>query len=138
MMETLYKLIRHFEQLRLRAYLCPAGVPTNGYGSTGRDVYIGMPDWTVEQAETRMERDAGVHWLAALKYCPVLMGDQVAAIADFSYNVGATRLKASTLRRKINARQWPAARRELLKWVHGGGRVLPGLVIRRHAEAAML
>lgn len=138
MMETLYKLIRHFEQLRLRVYLCPAGVPTNGYGSTGPDVYIDMPDWTPGQAEARMERDAGIHWLAALKYCPMLEGDQVAAIADFSYNVGATRLKASTLRRKINARQWPAARRELLKWVRGGGRVLPGLVIRRHAEAAML
>ena len=135
--EALPALIRRFEGLRLRAYLCPAGVPTIGYGATGPDVKLGQT-WTAQRAEVRMQNDATVHCVAALKFCPGLAGDRWAAVADFSYNLGATRLKGSTLRRKINAGDMLGARSELAKWVRGGGRVLPGLVLRRAAEAALL
>lgn len=130
-------LIRRFEGLRLRAYLCPAGVPTIGYGSTGPDVRLGMR-WTKEQAEARLEVDAVRYRSATLKLCPRLAGDNLDAIADFAYNLGATRLAGSTLRRRLNAGDIEGARRELRKWVWGGGRKLPGLVIRREVEAAML
>jgi lysozyme len=33
---------------------------------------------------------------------------------------------------------WGNAALELRKWVHGGGRVLPGLVARRQAEIALM
>jgi lysozyme len=61
-----------------------------------------------------------------------------AILADFAYNLGATRLAGSTLRRKINAGDLQGARVELRKWVRAGGRILPGLVLRREAEAALL
>ena len=44
----------------------------------------------------------------------------------------------STLRRRVDAQDWEAAKEELMKWVRGGGKVLPGLVRRRQAEAALL
>lgn len=74
-----------------------------------------------------------------LRLCPSLPSfDAVAAVLSFAYNCGLAALRASTLRRKLNAGDLPGARRELLKWVRGGGRVLPGLVLRRQAEAALL
>lgn len=136
-MDALYDLIRRFEGLQLHAYRCPAGVLTCGFGSTGPDI---RPDtiWTHEQAEARMRDDAGEAVSAALILCPDLSGPPLAAIADFTYNLGAGRLRASTLRRRINAGDLPGARTELMKWVRGGGRILPGLVARRAAEAALL
>ena len=133
----LTSLIRRFEGLRLRAYLCPAGVLTCGYGSTGPDI-TSDTRWTTEQAEERMQRDACTFAEAAKKLCRTQTGNNLAALADFAYNLGATRLAGSTLRRKINAGDIQGARRELVKWVRGGGRILPGLVLRRNAEAALL
>jgi lysozyme len=62
----------------------------------------------------------------------------MAAITDFAFNLGLTRLKASTLRRRLRAGDLAGAAAELRKWVRGGGRVLAGLVLRREAEAALL
>jgi lysozyme len=135
--ETLKGLIRRFEGLRLSAYQCPAGVWTCGYGSTGKDVVAGVK-WTVDYAEQRMSDDAEYYERAAAKLCPSLRGDSLAAIGDFAYNLGVTRLAASTLRRKINSGDLDGARIELAKWVRGGGKILPGLVIRRNVEAALL
>jgi lysozyme len=134
---ALYELIRRFEGLRLRAYLCPAGVWTCGYGSTGPDVGPGTV-WTVQQATDRMRADAARFAAGTLHLCPGLAAARLAAIADFSYNLGLTRLKGSTLRRRVVAGDWNAACDELAKWVRGGGRVLPGLVLRRAAEVALL
>jgi len=139
-MELLYALIRRFEGLRLVAYLCPAGVWTVGYGSTGGDIVRGVK-WAKEHAEKRMQEQAQGFDYAAKKLCPILWlsdPEKTAAIADFAYNLGATRLAGSTLRKKINAQDWPAAQLELRKWVYGGGMKLPGLVIRREVEARML
>lgn len=134
---VLLALIRRFEGCRLRAYRCPAGVWTLGWGATGPGIGPGVT-WTQPQADARMTVDAGIYTAATVKLCPKLAGDRLGAIADFSFNLGPTRLAGSTLRRKLNAGDLPGARRELLKWVRGGGRVLPGLVLRRQAEAALL
>jgi lysozyme len=78
---------------------------------------------------------------ATRRYCPVLAtesGEKLAAIVDFTFNLGAGRLQTSTLRRRINQRDWSAAETELGRWVRGGGRVLTGLVMRRQAESVML
>ena len=78
---------------------------------------------------------------ATLRYCPVLTTEpegRLAAIVDFTFNLGAGRLQTSTLRRRINQRDWIAAGQELRRWIYGGGKVLPGLVARREAEVAML
>jgi lysozyme len=136
-LELLYKLIRRFEGCKLVPYICPAGVWTCGWGSTGPDVFPGKA-WTQEYADKRLELDAVKFARATTALCPTLEGDRLCAIADFAYNLGIGRLKASTLRRKLNARDWDAAGTELRKWVNGGGRRLPGLVARREAERLLL
>ncbi len=134
---ALYVLIRTFEGCRLMPYLCPAGVWTCGWGSTGPDVVPGQP-WTQQYADRRMKQDAMRFARGTLALCPRLTGTRLSAIADFSYNLGLGNLQASTLRRKVNAEDWDEAKTQLMRWVRGGGRVLPGLVRRRKAEADLI
>ena len=62
----------------------------------------------------------------------------MAAIIDFTFNLGAGALKASTLRRKINAELWADTCVELKRWNKAGGRVLDGLTKRRMAETILV
>lgn len=132
--ETALKLIRRWEGLRLNAYICPAGVVTIGYGHTG-EVQMGEV-WTKEQAEQYLILDAESAMLSAIQLCPVIEtnSDRLSAITDFVFNLGAGRLKASTLRKRINDGQYTQVPDELRKWVWGGGKRLPGLVMRRQQE----
>ncbi|MBP7341365.1 MAG: lysozyme [Syntrophaceae bacterium] len=130
------RLARAFEGLALAVYFCPAKKPTIGYG------HVCAPDHppiTAAQAEVYLDADVMVALAGALKYCPGLAKHpaKLGAIADFCFNLGVGRLQTSTLRRRINQGDWEAARRELARWVYGGGRVLPGLVRRRAAEAKL-
>lgn len=78
---------------------------------------------------------------ATLRYCPVLATEsekRLAAIVDFTFNLGAGPLQMSTLRRRVNQLDWINVALELRRWVYGGGSVLPGLVARRQAELALL
>jgi lysozyme len=139
-MKLFWALIRRFEGLRLKAYLCPAGVPTIGYGHTGREVALGQAI-TPDQAEALMQQDAAYFMRLALQSSPALLLEpeaRQAAIADFCFNLGMGRYKASTLKRKIDAQEWDDAAEELEKWVYGGGKKLPGLVVRRAAEKALM
>lgn len=136
----LIALCRRFEGCRLIAYLCPARIWTCGWGATGQDV-TQETRWTQEQADQRLELDALAHYLAAGRISPILwlVGDNKhGAIADFNFNLGSTRYKASTLRRRIDAQDWHGAAEELEKWVYGGGKKLPGLVLRRREEARLI
>jgi lysozyme len=56
----------------------------------------------------------------------------------YCITTSTSRTQTSTLRRRINQRDWPSAANELRRWVYGGGKVLPGLVTRREAEVALL
>jgi len=136
-LDTLYALIRRFEGCRLMSYLCPAGVWTCGWGSTGPDVFPGRA-WTQEYADQRLEHDALKFARGTHAACPLLTGDRLSAISDFAYNLGLGALRGSTLRRRVNDERWEEAAAELRKWVNGGGRKLPGLVLRREAEVALL
>lgn len=138
-------LCRRFEGLYLRPYLCPAKVPTIGYGTTryenGLRVSLLDPPITKARAEQLLMHELSDIRPKVLRLCPVLQewGDAAeAAILDFTFNLGTGKLQASTLRKKINADDVSAAKRELARWVYGDGRVLPGLVNRRAAEAALL
>ena len=134
---ALYSLIRRFEGCKLMPYICPAGVWTCGWGSTGFDVFPGRP-WTQEYADQRLEQDAIRFARGTLAACPELEGEALCAIADFAYNLGLGRLNSSTLRRRLNEGKFDQAKNELRKWVNGGGRRLPGLVLRRECEAQLL
>ena len=140
MFDLLHALIRKFEGLRLKVYRCPAGVATIGYGHTGPEVTMATPPITEAAADALMVRDADIYAKAAAKLSPVLLADSArhCAIADFCFNLGTTRYKASTLKRRVDAQDWEGAQEELAKWVWGGGKKLPGLVARRAAEAKLL
>ena len=133
-----------FEGLYLTPYLCPAGVPTIGVGATyyedGTSVTLLDPAITRERAEALLLWMVRARYLpAVLRLCPGVDNPQrLAALIDFTFNLGAGQLKASTLRRKVNAGEWGDVPAELRKWVKGGGRVLRGLVIRREAEASLI
>ncbi len=123
---------------RVRPYICPAGFWTIGYGHLCDPRH---PPITEAEADVYLAHDLQMALAATLRYCPVLATEpegRLAAIADFAFNLGAGRLQTSTLRRRVNQRDWAAAAQELRRWVYGGGRVLPGLVARRGAEAALL
>jgi GH24 family phage-related lysozyme (muramidase) len=111
---------------------------TIGWGSTGPDVKQGMV-WTQQQCDDRLAADltsfsAGVTSAlggAATTQC------QFDAMVSFSYNVGLGNLKSSTLLKKHKAGDYPGAALEFPKWNKAAGKVLPGLVRRRAAEAAL-
>ena len=119
-------------------YICPAGYWTIGYGRLCDPKH---PPIGEAEAEIFLARDLQTALSATLRYCPVLSAEpegRLSAIVDFTFNLGAGRLQTSTLRRRVNQRDWVAAGQELRRWVYGGGKVLPGLVARRDAEAAWL
>jgi len=136
-LELLVKLIKRFEGCRLKAYYCPAGVLTCGWGSTGKDIFPNTV-WTQEYADKKLMYDAISFLKATQKLCPDLEGERLGAIADFTYNLGVGRLKSSTLRKKLNDGDFVSASKELKKWVNGGGKKLKGLVVRRDAESEYL
>jgi lysozyme len=135
-LEPLYQIVRKYEGLRLKPYLCPAGVATIGYGSTGRDITMSHPPVTIEWAERRMQADCARFVSSALKISPILASypNKLCAIASFCYNLGATAYKGSTLCRKVNASAWQEAAEQFEKWVFAGGKKLNGLVKRRAIE----
>ena len=140
-----------FEGFSSKPYLCPARVPTIGYGSTyypdGRKVTL--QDAPISEPVARAML---VHELlhtyapAVIRLCPGLLPLAIlnddwrkfCAIVDFAYNLGAGNLQVSTLRKRINALDWQGACVELMRWVRAGGRVLPGLVLRRTAEVELM
>lgn len=150
-LELAEALCKRFEGFRLCPYLCPAGVPTIGYGSTyyadGRKVTLQDPPISEPDARALLLEEL-LHNYApgVLRQCPVLLTlamnandwGKLNAIVDFAYNLGVGRLQTSTLKRKINAQDWEGAKEQLMLWVRGGGRVLPGLVARRKAETLLI
>lgn len=144
-LDTAAGLCRHFEGLRLRPYLCPAGYPTQGYGTVnkpdGTQVALTDPPITQETAEAWLLHELQhTYMTGVLKASPKLITDPAAlgALTDFAYNLGVPRYRASTLRKRVDAGDWAGAKAELLKWTRAGGQVLPGLVRRRQAEARLL
>lgn len=135
--EGFHRVPKH-DPTRAYPYICPAGFPTIGYGHLCDPKH---PPITEAEAEVYLARDLRTALAATLRYCPVLATEpesRLAAIVDFTFNLGAGRLQTSTLRRRINQRDWAVAAMELRRWVYGGGRVLPGLVVRRQQEVRCL
>ena len=136
-------LIKRFEGWRSKPYLCSANVPTIGWGSTmyenGDKVTLDDPEITKERGQELFELDAERFLLQVYKACPVLTkhDNKAAAILSWTYNLGAARLRASTMRTRINQEQWVEAVQELKRWNLAAGKVTKGLVLRREAEATL-
>jgi lysozyme len=143
--EIAAELCRHFEGFRSKPYICPAGYPTIGYGTVfkpdGTRVTMDDPPIAKQLAEDWLVQELRNNYISGvLKASPILISNPEAlgAIGDFAYNLGVPRYRSSTLRRKINAGDWEAAKEQLMRWTKAGGRELPGLVRRRKAESAFL
>lgn len=134
-------IIKSFEGLFLKPYLCPASVPTIGWGT------IRYPNGT----KVRMT-DAPITEAKAMEYLmfeinqksraidPMLRedltGNQFAALISFAYNLGEGALRQSTLLKVVNATPLsPQIRTEFQKWIYADGKKLNGLLRRRNAEA---
>lgn len=130
-----------FEDERLQAYLCPAGVWTIGVGHTSAAgppaVHAGMTI-TANESAAILSRDLAAFELGVERLVKVpLTQNQFDVLVSFSMNCGLDALKRSTLLKKLNAGQYDAVPAELMKWTRAGGKELPGLVRRRRAEAKM-
>lgn len=139
-------LIKSFEGLSLKAYLCSAGVPTIGYGTTyypdGRKVRLGET-CTQEEAERYLIFD--IH-KKNIKLAPYLRGigvkltsNQYSALVSLAYNVGEGVItnSARSMSKAIKSGDYGAMAAAFLLYNRAGGRVLPGLVRRREAERAL-
>lgn len=142
--ELALELCKKWEGFRSRPYLCPAGVPTIGYGSTyykdGTRVTLHDSPITKQEAEDLLRYELIHTYLPAVRrQCPQITGEgRIAAIVDFTYNLGEGKLKYSTLRKRINSDDWDDVPNQLRKWVWAGGKKLRGLVLRREDEIKLL
>ena len=130
------QLIALAEGCRLRAYKCPAGIWTCGWGET-QGVTAGTV-WTQQYADQHFCESLTVRADAVRRMCAVPpTPNQLGALVSLAYNIGLEALRGSTVLRKHNAGQRTEAAAAFALWNKAGGKVLPGLGKRRAAEAEL-
>jgi lysozyme len=141
---TAVELCKKWEGFSAKPYICPAGYPTIGYGTVYKPdgKKVTMSDSSINQAtaESWLVSELTHNYLqGVLKASPTLINnlELLAAITDFSYNLGVARYRASTLRKRVDVGDIEGCATELRKWVYGGGKRLRGLVLRREDEIAL-
>ncbi|NDV11691.1 lysozyme [Crenobacter caeni] len=134
-------LIKQFEGFEPKAYRCPAGKLTIGYGHVVAPTEYNLRDaaLTEDQATRLLEADLGrfAPQVTAMLSGLTVRQHQFDALVSFAYNCGAGALRGSTLLRKLRAGDVAGAAEEFLRWNKAGGRELAGLTRRRNAERAL-
>ena len=136
----LKELVKEFEGCKLKAYKCPAGIWTIGYGNTQYENGKAVKEGEVISLE-RAEQLLEVILIKFVQQVGELVKSKVNqnkkdALTDFAYNCGVGNLRSSTLLKKVNADpNDKTIRAEFEKWTRANGKVLNGLVKRRNAEA---
>jgi len=127
------ELIKKYEGLKLKAYKCPAGVWTIGYGHTKN---VKQGDVITEvQAEILLIYDLNDFENCIKKNVRIpLTQNQFDALVSFCFNVGCGNFLKSTLLKKLNEGKIAEAAKEFLKWNKAGGKELAGLTKRRQEE----
>src|SRR5581483_5984624 len=130
-------MIKHFETLRLDAYLDPVGVPTIGYGHTG-GVRLGM-SITPAQAEEFLRQDLNSAQADVLRNVKVPLNEnEYGALVSLVFNIGGPAFSRSRCLALLNKGDRGGAADEFRRFVRGhiGGRAvtLRGLQLRREAE----
>ncbi len=133
------ELIKEFEGFSSVAYLCPAKIPTIGYGNTfwedGRKVRLGeqiSKTKALELLEFVANRDFANKIFPLIKV--EVSQNQFDAMVSLAYNIGVGAFSNSTLLKKVNAKDFTGAGNEFLKWDKAGGKPLLGLTRRRQRE----
>ncbi len=132
-------IIKRAESCILTPYLCPAGIPTYGWGSIYRldGTRVEMTDAPITQevADILFIRHVNdcVRRVQALCKVPLNI-NQLSALVSFVYNVGIGNFQSSALRAKLNRGDYAGAASEFWKWRRSNGVILRGLVLRRQLE----
>lgn len=137
------KIIKNHEAFRGEPYLCPAGVPTIGYGATyypnGMIVNLNDPKITEVKATKFLKLMIQRYESGVSRYVKTeLNQNQFDALVSFSYNVGLGALKRSTLLKLVNKNpNDPEIFQQFLRWNRANGKILNGLKKRRLEEATL-
>lgn len=133
-------LIKHFEGFKAKPYLCPAKIPTIGYGATfykdGKKVTLQDKPITEEGAEELLKLILKSFESIVMRKIKIpLKQCQFDALVSHTYNTGGS----DTLFKLVNQN---APDEQIRKWfttkyITGGGKRLQGLVNRRNAEAKL-
>lgn len=136
-------LIKRYEGFSNKPYLCPANIPTIGYGNTfyenGKKVTMSDTPITEERGLELLKHTLVKFEQYVDSYCRDDINQyQFDALVSFCYNLGPSNLKSSTLLKKVNTNpNDPTIKDEFGKWTKGGGKTLPGLVKRRKSESEL-
>ena len=136
-------LIKKYEGYKSKPYLCPAQIPTIGYGATyypgGRKVKLTDAAITEVESEKLLEEHLKEYVKAVDRYTTDKVNEnQFSALVSFTYNLGINALQKSTLLRKVNSNpNDPNIKNEFMKWINAGGKRLKGLVLRRSEEVTL-
>ncbi len=134
-------ILRGAECCRLVAYPDPGSGAepwTIGWGHTGPEVRRGLV-WTQAQCDAQLQQDVAEHadQVARAIGATPTTDNQFGAMVSLAYNIGIGNFRSSSvLRFHLQGLHHDAAA-AFGAWNKGGGRVLPGLVRRRAAEAAL-
>lgn len=136
-MKASEKLINHIKQAegyRAKAYRCPAGRYTCGYGHTRGVTRLTTCMEARAEAWLRDDLQPVENFVNAIHN--INTQGRFDAIVDFAFNLGLGNLRSSTLLKLIQrGASDKEICRELKKWVYAGEKVLDGLVTRREWEA---
>lgn len=138
--QTGIDLIKGFESFYAKPYLCPAKVPTIGYGTTrypnGSKVTLNDRTITEAEAVSFMQHDLKQFELDVdAMAIDTLNQNQFDALVSFAYNLGSQALRGSTLLKKVNVNtNDPNISIEFSKWCYTEKEKLPGLIRRRQKE----
>lgn len=146
-------MIKHHEGVRFKPYRCPAKLWTIGVGHVLYPIQGALPldqrdSFLLEQNDSRTFSTREVDGLLAFDlqrfeagitrlFPMVLAQGQFDALVSFAFNLGLGGVQRSTLRQKVIRNEIQEAADEFLKFVRGGGKVLPGLVKRRNDERSL-
>ena len=130
---TTIALLALFESYRAVDYRDPVGVPTACFGHTAT-AQLGK-ERSLQECEDILIAEVRETQTAVLRHVQVPLNDnQLAALTSFTYNVGETNFRTSTLLRKLNEGDYQGACDELPRWVYAKGVRLNGLARRREQE----
>lgn len=130
--ENMIAIIKKFEGLRLKAYKCPAGVYTIGYGHT-ENVFVDS-EISELMADQILRKDLKKFEQTINDLDLPLLQCEFDALVSFAFNVGIGNFNKSTLKKLLSQKKFFYAAKEFDKWVYAGGKKLPGLQARRNKE----
>jgi len=134
------KLIKDFEGFSSKIYKDSAGFPTVGHGHLilPHEKHLFQNGINMLQAEALLKADLQVAERAVSRLIKIPLSDnQFDSLVSFTFNLGSATLQRSTLRAKVNRAEHDSVPTEFMRWVYAGGKIIPGLIRRRRAEASL-